>query len=44
MESLSASSKQFFRKTGLNSFEAFKNALDYYILHKTKPYVIVDNA
>jgi hypothetical protein len=44
MESLSANSKQFFRKTSLNSFEAFKQALDYYTRQKTKPYVIIDNA
>jgi hypothetical protein len=43
MESPAGTTKEFFRKTSLNSFEAFKHALDYYTHQKTKPYIIVDN-
>lgn len=44
MDSPSGSSKEFFRKTGLYSYEAFKGAIDYYLHQKSKPYIIVDNA
>lgn len=44
MESPSGTSKEFFRKTGLNSYESFKHALDYYLQQNVRIYVIIDNA
>jgi hypothetical protein len=44
MESPSGSSKEFFRKTGFYSYDAFKSSIDYYLQQKSKPYIVVDNA